>query len=181
VNRLFGLMFLVVLIPFFLIISITIIINDGFPILFKQKRIGINNKEFWIYKFRTMKKNTPDIPTHLFKDSKYYYIKSGLFLRKYSLDELPQLLNIIKGDINFIGPRPALFNQEDLIKIRTIKGIHKIMPGISGWAQINGRDNLSITEKVEMDYFYLNNRSVTLDLKIIILTIYKVLKSADIS
>lgn len=157
-----------------------VLFSDGFPIFFRQKRIGINNNEFRIYKFRTMKKNTPDVATDQLKNPKEYLIRCGFFLRKYSLDELPQIINVINGTLNFIGPRPALHNQKDLIILRTKKKIHSILPGITGWAQVNGRDNLDIHEKVRMDYYYLIKQSFLLDLKIIFLTIYKVINSENI-
>ena len=127
-----------------------------------------------------MKKDTPDIPTHLVDDPSTLYIKWGQFLRKFSLDELPQLMNILKGDMTFIGPRPALYNQEDLIDLRSKAGVHHLMPGVTGWAQVNGRDELSIPDKVKMDEYYLNNQSVLLDLKIIWLTVLKVFRAEGI-
>ena len=142
---------LIFLSPILLIVTLAIIINDGFPILFMQKRVGQNNAHFWIYKFRTMKINTPDIATHLLEDSNSFYTSIGLLLRKFSIDELPQLFNILKGDMIFIGPRPALYNQGDLIALRTQAGVQKLIPGITGWAQVNGRDQLSIPNKVKMD------------------------------
>ncbi len=181
ISKIISLIFLIMLLPVFIMISLLIIISDGFPVFFKQKRVGVDNSNFWIYKFRTMKKNTPDIPTHLIKDRHNLYISVGPFLRKYSMDELPQLINIFKGELCFIGPRPSLYNQEDLIRLRTQKGISKIMPGITGWSQVNGRDELSIEEKVEKDYYYLLNKSLVLDIKIIILTLIKVLKTEDVS
>ena len=180
-NRFFGLILLVVLLPFFLIISIVIIIDDGFPIFFKQKRVGINNKKFWIYKFRTMKKGTPDLASHLVKNSQSLYTSTGPLLRKFSLDELPQLINIIKGDMKFIGPRPSLHNQDDLNELRTEVGIHSLSPGVTGWAQINGRDELSISEKVKMDLYYKNNQSIFLNMKILSLTLLKVFKAENVS
>ena len=176
--RTFAAIFLVIMLsPIFLIIALIILIDDGYPIFFQQKRVGLNNKQFWIYKFRTMLNNTPDIATHLMDENTGFVTRSGRILRKYSLDELPQLFNIILGDIAFIGPRPALYNQYDLIKIRTESGIQLIMPGITGWAQVNGRDELNLYQKVEMDLFYRNNMSVYLDVKILFLTLYKVLSS----
>ena len=157
-----------------------IFFDDGFPIFFRQKRVGKNNKLFFIYKFRTMKLDTPDIATHLLKDGVSKYTFFGPFLRKYSLDELPQLFNLIKGDMAFIGPRPALYNQKDLIQLRTKVGVDKLLPGVTGWAQINGRDELSIEEKVEMDFFYLNNKSMLLDMKILFLTFIKVFKAEGV-
>ena len=128
-----------------------------------------------------MKKGTPDLPTHLLNELEPKYIRFGLFLRNFSLDELGQLFNIIKGDMNFIGPRPALFNQYDLISMRAKNGIDRLKPGITGWAQVNGRDKLGSLDKVKMDKFYLNNESFLLDIKILFLTILKVIRSEDIS
>jgi len=163
-----------------MIVSLIIYIGDGFPIFYKQKRIGINNSKFLIYKFRTMKKDIPDIPTELVKNYQKLYIRNGSYLRKYSIDELPQLINIIKGDMAFVGPRPALYNQNDLIELRTKAGVHKIMPGITGWAQINGRDNINNAEKTILDTYYYNNQSFLLDLKIILITLKRVIKKKDI-
>ena len=128
-----------------------------------------------------MKKNTPDIATHLFTNTKDIYTRSGPLLRKFSFDELPQIINVIKGELNYIGPRPALYNQYDLVDLRTRKGIHTLIPGITGWAQVNGRDKLSILEKVKMDIYYLENKSVWLDLKIIYLTILKVINAENVT
>ena len=158
-----------------LVVSFIILIDDGLPVIFRQKRIGLNNKNFKIYKFRTMKRDTPDIPTDMISKKNIAYLKTGEFLRKYSIDELPQLWNIIKGDLVFIGPRPALHNQIDLKEIRQKKGIHKLKPGVTGWAQVNGRDSLSLIDKVEMDYYYLKNKSLILDIKILVLTLFRIL------
>ena len=168
------------LLPIFLLVSFIIILDDGLPILFKQKRIGLNSSYFWIYKFRTMKNNTPNLSTDLLKDSTSLYTYSGPFFRELSIDELPQLLNIIKGEMNFIGPRPALYNQFDLISRRKKMGIDQLKPGITGWAQINGRDDLSVEKKVEFDKYYLNNKSIKLNLKIFFLTIIKILKKEGV-
>ena len=176
-----SLILLICLSPLFIIVFLIIIVDDGLPIFFKQKRVGLNNVHFWIYKFRTMKNDTPDIPTHLVKDGKSYYTGIGLFLRNFSLDELPQLINIMKGDMTFIGPRPALYNQDDLIELRTQAGVQTLMPGVTGWAQVNGRDELSIPDKVKMDTYYLKNQSLYLDMKILFLTILKVFKTEGIS
>ena len=127
-----------------------------------------------------MKKDTPDIATHLVNDSDSLYTAIGPFLRKFSFDELPQLINILKGDMIFIGPRPALYNQDDLVELRTQVGVHRLVPGVTGWAQVNGRDELSIPDKVKMDEYYLNNQSVLLDLKIIWLTVLKVFRAEGI-
>ena len=127
-------------------------------------------------KFRTMKLDTPQIATHLMENPEDYLISGGGFLRKYSLDELPQLFNVLKGDMSFVGPRPALFNQHDLVELRTKKNVHILTPGITGWAQVNGRDDLPIPVKVSLDEYYLNHRSLALDLYIILLTAIKVVK-----
>ena len=180
-SRIFGLLLFILLSPFFLIVSLVIYIDDGFPALYKQKRIGLQNSKFWFYKFRSMKKNIPDVPTHLIKDPQQFYIRSGPFIRKFSIDELPQLINIIKGDMVFVGPRPALHNQEDLIELRNRVGVHELMPGVTGWAQVNGRDELSINVKVQFDEYYLRNRSWFLDLKIVFLTLLRVLGMKGVS
>jgi len=173
-SKLISLIILICFSPLFFIIALAIIIDDGFPIFFNQKRIGRNNKQFWIYKFRSMKTNIPDIPTHLLDNPDDYYTKIGPLLRKLSVDELPQLINIIKGEMGFVGPRPALYNQDDLIKFRTEKGIHKLKPGVTGWAQVNGRDELSIPKKVKLDEYYLYHKSLWLNIKILFMTVIKV-------
>ena len=181
ISRIIGLLLFLVLSPIFLIVSLIIYIDDGFPALYKQKRIGINNSRFWVYKFRSMKKNIPDIPTHLVKNPESLYTNTGPMLRKFSIDELPQLFNIIKGEMVFVGPRPALHNQSDLAELRTKSGVHKLMPGVTGWAQVNGRDELSIPDKVKLDKYYLKNRSWFLDFKIISLTLLNVLGMKGVS
>ena len=180
-SKIFSLIILICLSPILLIVAITIIIDNGFPILFKQKRVGQNNAYFWIYKFRTMKKDAPDIATHLVTDGTSLYTSIGPFLRKFSFDELPQLINILKGDMIFIGPRPALYNQDDLVALRTQAGVHSLMPGVTGWAQVNGRDELSIPDKVKMDEYYLKNKSLWLNIKILFLTVFKVFKMEGVS
>ena len=175
ISRIIGLFLFILLSPFFLIVALIIFIDDGLPAFYKQKRIGKNNAKFTVFKFRTMKKDIPEIPTHLVKDPQQFYTRSGPFLRKLSIDELPQLINIIKGDMVFVGPRPALHNQDDLVELRTRVGVHELMPGVTGWAQVNGRDELSIPVKVQFDEYYLRNRSWFFDLKIIFLTIFRVL------
>ena len=167
--------------PFLLIISLIIYIDDGFPVFFRQKRVGINNAMFWLYKFRTMKKDTPDIPTHLVKNPEFLYIRFGSLLRKFSIDELPQLINIIKGEMVFVGPRPALHNQDNLVELRTRVGVNKLMPGVTGWAQVNGRDELSIPEKVQFDEYYLKNKSWLFDIKIVFITLLKVIGMQNVS
>ena len=181
ISRLIAVVLLFILSPICIITMLIIVIDAGFPVFFRQKRVGINNTHFSIFKFRTMNNNLPDIATHLVKAPELLYTKTGPMLRKLSLDELPQLLNIIKGDMVFIGPRPALYNQDNLIKLRTDIGIHHLMPGITGWAQVNGRDELSIPQKVIYDKYYLHNRSLFLNLKIIVFTAFKVLGMKGVS
>tara|TARA_B100000287_G_C20646258_1_gene785220 strand:+ start:297 stop:845 length:549 start_codon:yes stop_codon:yes gene_type:complete len=180
-TKIVSILLLICLSPIFVIVALAIIIDDGFPILFRQKRVGQNNTHFWIYKFRTMKKDAPDIATHLVKDGNSLYTSIGPYLRKFSFDELPQLFNILKGDMIFIGPRPALHNQDDLIALRTQAGVHLLMPGLTGWAQVNGRDELSISKKVKMDEFYLKNKSLWLNIKILFMTFVKVFKAEGVS
>lgn len=180
-SKLFSLILLICLSPVFALVALAIIIDDGFPIFFKQKRVGQDNTHFGIFKFRTMKKDTPDIPTHLVDDGQSLYTSIGPFLRKFSLDELPQLINIFRGDMVFIGPRPALYNQDDLAELRTQAGIHTLMPGVTGWAQVNGRDKLSIPDKVKMDVYYFKHRSINLYIKILWLTLLKVFKGEGVS
>ena len=139
------------------------------------------NELFNMPKFRTMRLNTPDVATHLLINADQFVTPLGIFLRRTSLDEIPQLWSIINGDMAFVGPRPALYNQNDLIALRTQKCIHQLTPGITGWAQIKGRDELPIPEKVEMDFFYLQNRSAFFDVKIILITIFTVLKFKGVS
>ena len=181
ISRIISVFLILLLFPLLVIIAMIIFLDNGFPVLFRQKRIGRNNKEFIVYKFRTMKKDISDIATHLISSEKHIFISSGKFLRKFSLDELPQLINIVKGEMKFIGPRPALYNQNDLIQLRTNRGIHKLFPGITGWAQINGRDNLSITEKVDLDYYYLTNKSLFINFKILLGTISQIIFPKGVS
>lgn len=179
-NRLIAVILLLLLWPFFLIITLIIFFEDGFPIYFKQKRIGENYTFFKIFKFRTMKKGTPNVATHLLEKPSQYLLKSGIFLRKLSLDELPNLINIINGDMVFVGPRPALYNQDDLMQLRIAGGVDKLKPGITGWAQVNGRDEISIEEKVNLEIYYLNKKSFYLDMKIIFYTFFSVLNSKGV-
>ena len=170
-NRFFALVLFLFLIPLFIVVSIFILVEDGMPILFSQKRVGINYSFFKMYKFRSMKKSTPNVATHLLTNSQKYILKVGRVIRKLSLDELPNLLNIIKGEMVFIGPRPALYNQDDLMKLRINSGVDKLMPGLTGWAQINGRDKISLKDKVKLEKYYMENKSILLDTKIFFLTI----------
>ncbi len=169
------------LLPVIITVSIAIKLTSKGPALYWSDRIGENNKIFKMPKFRSMKTNTPAVATHLLKNSDSMLTPIGGFLRKSSLDELPQLWSIIKGDMSIVGPRPALFNQDDLIALRTKQEIHKIKPGLTGWAQINGRDELPIPEKVTLDLEYMQKQSFLFDLKIIWLTILKVIKSDGVS
>ena len=180
VSRFIALLLLIFVSPLFIIISFLIWIEDGFPIFFKQKRVGVNYSFFQIYKFRSMKKNTPNVATHLLGDPKKFLLQSGSLIRKFSLDELPNLFNILNGDMVFVGPRPALYNQDDLMALRIVVGVEKLKPGITGWAQINGRDEISLEEKVALEKEYLERKSFWLDLKIILLTITSVLESKGV-
>jgi O-antigen biosynthesis protein WbqP len=180
-NRLFALIVLVILSPVFIVVSLLIFIEDGSPMLFKQKRVGINYSYFYIFKFRSMKKYTPNVATHLLSNPDQYLLKIGKFIRRTSLDELPNLINIIKGEMVFVGPRPALYNQDDLMALRVSTGVDKLKPGITGWAQINGRDDISIEKKVELEQEYLHTRSILLDIEIIIKTFTNVLFSKGVS
>lgn len=164
-----------------LVIGLMIKLTSKGPILYWSDRVGINNGIFRMPKFRTMHIDAPVIATHLMKNSEVYLTSISLFLRRFSLDELPQLYSILKGDISFVGPRPALYNQGDLIRLRTEKGIHKVIPGITGWAQINGRDELPIPIKVEFDEYYLKNRSFSFDLKILLKTSVRVIRTENVT
>ncbi len=180
-NRLIALILLLIFIPLFLLLGIIIIFQDGFPIFFTQKRVGIDYSFFQIYKFRSMKKNTPNVATHLLTNPDQYLLKIGKFIRKTSIDELPNLINIVKGDMVFVGPRPALYNQDDLMELRVSTGVSKLKPGITGWAQINGRDEISIEAKVELEKQYLLRKSFLFDMEIIIKTVTNVLFSKGVS
>lgn len=164
-----------------LIIALFVKSTSRGPVLYWSDRIGKDNTIFKMPKFRTMKRDTPAVATHLLDDPDHYLTPVGKFLRKSSLDELPQLISIIKGDMSFVGPRPALFNQEDLVELRTKKGVHRLVPGLTGWAQINGRDEIPLPLKVEYDEYYLNNRSLLLDLKILVMTFSKVLRREGVA
>lgn len=167
--------------PFFLIIAILIKSTSRGPILFRQKRLGKNKKEFYILKFRTMRTDTPaEMPTHLLQDPDFFITSVGKFLRKTSLDELPQIINILKGEMSIIGPRPALWNQYDLIAERDKYRANDIKPGLTGWAQVNGRDEISIETKAELDGYYLRNMSFWLDIKCFLKTVANVVKSEGI-
>jgi len=164
-----------------IITAILVKITSKGPVLYWSDRVGKNNTIFKMPKFRSMKVDTPAVATHLLKDPKSVLTPVGGFLRKSSLDELPQLWSIIVGNMSFVGPRPALFNQDDLVSLRTSQGVDKLMPGLTGWAQINGRDELPIPEKVDLDVEYLKHQSLWLDIKIIWLTFIKVVKKDGVS
>ena len=180
-NRFFAFILIALFSPLFVFVAIVIILEDGFPIFFTQKRVGINYSFFKIYKFRSMKMNTPNVATHLLTNPDEYLLKTGKFFRKTSIDELPNLINIIKGEMVFVGPRPALHNQDDLMIFRVATGVSKLKPGITGWAQINGRDEISIARKVQLEQEYLYKKSLWLDLKILIKTFTNVLVNKDVS
>jgi O-antigen biosynthesis protein WbqP len=164
--------------PFLLIISVAIKLDSKGPVLFKQKRLGKNKTEFYILKFRTMRTDTPkDMPTHLLQDPELFITKVGKFLRKTSLDELPQIINILKGEMSIVGPRPALWNQYDLIAERDKYKANDIKPGLTGWAQINGRDELPNEVKAKLDGDYISNISFLFDSKVFLMTIWSVIKS----
>lgn len=180
IKRIFDLVLALILIvilgiPMLIIATFIKVVSKG-PALFWTDRIGKNNTIFKMAKFRTMRLDTPQLATHLMKNPKEYLIPGGDFLRKYSLDEFPQLLNVLKGDMSFVGPRPALFNQDDLKQLRTSRGIDKLTPGVTGWAQVNGRDDLPIPAKVSYDQYYYKHRSFWFDIRILFLTALKVIK-----
>ncbi len=164
----------------FLLVSLAVRLTSTGPILYWSDRVGRENKLFKMPKFRTMRVDTPAVATHLLPDPNQFLTPVGSFLRQSSLDELPQLWSILKGDMSFVGPRPALFNQDDLIALRTQYGVDRLMPGLTGWAQINGRDELPIPEKVKLDVEYMNNQSFIMDLKVICLTFLKVMRKDGI-
>ena len=184
-KRCFDLV-LALIASFILVLPITVIAlfllmtSEG-TVFYWSNRVGQNNKNFRMPKFRTMKVGAPIIASHLLNDSKQYITTVGVFLRKTSLDELPQLWNIIKGDMSFVGPRPALFNQDDLIKLRTEKGIHTLVPGLSGWAQVNGRDELSMSFKVDLDLEYVERQSICFDMYVLWLTFLRIVSGEGVS
>ena len=159
-----------------LLVALLVKLTSPGPVLYWSDRVGRYNRIFRMPKFRTMRIDTPAVATHLMQNPDEYLTSIGPFLRKSSLDELPQLWSVLKGDMSFVGPRPALFNQDDLVELRTKKGIHVLTPGLTGWAQINGRDDIPIPVKVDFDEYYLNHRSFAFDLHIIFLTVLKVIK-----
>ncbi len=164
-----------------LITALAVKLSSSGPTLYWSDRVGSNNTIFKMPKFRTMRTDTPAVATHLLGEPDRWLTPIGKFLRKSSLDELPQLFSILTGDMSIVGPRPALFNQDDLIALRTEKGVHRLTPGLTGWAQINGRDELPIPVKVEFDEWYLHNRSLVLDFNIIVQTFVKVLRKEGVT
>ena len=175
-----GFLFCFLSVPIFVVGLIVKLTSKG-PALYWSDRVGVGNGIFKMPKFRTMRIYTPAVATHLMQNPDEYLTPIGPFLRKSSLDELPQLWSVLKGDMSFVGPRPALFNQDDLIALRTERGVHRLIPGITGWAQINGRDDIPIPKKVEFDEYYLKNRSFYFDLKILVLTFFKVTRADNVS
>jgi len=167
-------------IPIFLV-TLAVKFSSKGPALYWSDRVGIDNAIFKMPKFRSMRVDTPAVATHLLDDPKSVLTPIGDFIRKSSLDELPQLWCILKGDMSFVGPRPALFNQDDLISLRTAKGVHRVTPGLTGWAQVNGRDELPIPQKVALDVEYLERQSFFFDIKILWLTFMKVVKRDGVS
>lgn len=180
VNATGSFFLVVILLPVMALLAVAIRIDSKGPAIFKQTRVGKDNRYFMLYKFRTMHVGTPDLPSDMVPSNDPRFTRPGKLLRRLSLDELPQLINIIKGDMNFIGPRPALYNQYDLISMREKAGVHRIKPGVTGWAQVNGRDNILLERKVELDKYYLDNQSFLLDLKILWFTLVKSLGGKDL-
>jgi O-antigen biosynthesis protein WbqP len=172
----FAVFLITLLSPLLLVVAIAVKISSKGPILHWSKRVGRNNKYFLMPKFRTMQVDTPQLPTHLLMDPSTHLTPIGSFLRRTSLDELPQLFSILSGELSLVGPRPALFNQDDLVTLRTERGIHLLVPGLTGWAQVNGRDELPISVKVQFDFEYLERQSLKFDLQIIGTTLIKVLR-----
>ena len=181
VDLVVGLSALVMLVVPIVMVAILVKLTSKGSLLYWSNRVGHMNKLFRMPKFRTMQVDTPTVATHLMTNPNAFLSPIGVFLRRFSLDELPQLFSVLKGDMSFIGPRPALFNQDDLIALRTEKGVDKLLPGITGWAQVNGRDELSIPDKVALDVEYLNRQSFWFDIKILWMTFLKVMKRDGVS
>lgn len=176
----FSILLIILLSPLFITLALIIKITSRGQVLHWSKRVGRDNKLFRMPKFRSMRTDTPQLPTHLLSNPAVYLTPIGSFLRRTSLDELPQLFSILSGKLSFVGPRPALFNQDDLVALRTERGIHQLVPGLTGWAQVNGRDELPIPVKVKFDYEYLMRRSFKFDLRIIGMTLVQVAHSEGI-
>ena len=180
-NRIFAFILFLLLLPLILLLIIIIVVDDGFPFVYAQKRVGKNNSHFILYKFRTMKKHAPSVPSDEFNETGKYILKTGYIIRKFSLDEILNLVNIIFGDLNFVGPRPALENQTVLLSLRKKYGIDNLKPGLTGWAQINGRDIISTEQKIDYEKYYLEKKTILLDTLILVKTIPYVLISKDVS
>jgi O-antigen biosynthesis protein WbqP len=176
-----GLILLLLLSTLMLVVAVLVLVTSKWPVLYWSNRVGRGNVNFMMPKFRTMRLDTPAVATHLMSDSDLYLTMIGGFLRRNSLDEIPQLWSILKGEMSFVGPRPALYNQNDLITLRTVKGVDKLVPGLTGWAQVNGRDELPIPEKVDLDVEYMERQSFWFDMKILWLTVLKVVRRDGVS
>lgn len=175
-----GMLILILILPITILAVLVRLTSEG-PVVYWSNRVGRNNMIFRMPKFRSMQSDTPVVATHLLADPKFYLTTVGSFLRKTSLDELPQLWSILIGDMSFVGPRPALFNQHDLIELRTRRGVHTMVPGLTGWAQVNGRDELTISEKVSLDEDYMSRQGFWFDIWILWLTFLKVLRRSGVS
>jgi O-antigen biosynthesis protein WbqP len=180
-DLLMGMAAMVLLAAPLLIVALLVRLTSVGPALYWSDRVGMNNRIFRMPKFRTMRVGTPAVATHLLDGPTAYLTPIGGFLRRTSLDELPQLWSILKGDMSFVGPRPALFNQDDLVALRTEAGVHRLPPGLTGWAQVNGRDDLPIPVKVAYDVEYLRRRSLWFDIRILFMTVAKVLRASGVS
>jgi len=184
-KRIFDLLvalgLMLILAPLFLSVGLAVRLTSTGPALFSTRRVGKNSRLFTMYKFRTMRLHTPQVATHLLKEPDQFLTPIGKLLRRTSLDELPQLINVLCGEMSLVGPRPALFNQDDLMALRTARGINALTPGVTGWAQVNGRDELPIPEKVKLDEWYLKNRSIWLDFKILGMTVFKVIRKEGVA
>ncbi len=180
-DLLLGVVVLAILALPILVVAFAVRVTSKGPVLYWSDRVGIHNQIFKMPKFRSMRVGTPAVATHLLSDPHSHLTPIGSFIRRTSLDELPQLWSILKGDMSFVGPRPALFNQHDLIELRTEKGVHHIPPGLTGWAQVNGRDDIPIPRKVQLDYEYLQKQSLLFDIQILWLTFLKVIKRDGVS
>lgn len=180
-DLLLALVLSILLLPVFVIVALMVKLTSAGPVLYWSDRVGRNNVIFRMPKFRTMRVDAPAVATHLLAHPGQYLTPAGSFLRKSSLDELPQLWSILRGEMSFVGPRPALFNQHDLIELRTRHGVERLLPGLTGWAQVNGRDELPIPDKVALDAEYMRRQSFWFDLKIIMMTFFKVLHREGVS
>ena len=176
-----SLMLIIILFPLFLLISLIVLIDAGSPVIFRQYRVGKDNKLFYIFKFRTMRRGVKNVATANLKNSEKLITRSGRFLRKTSLDELPQLVNVLLGDMSFVGPRPLIPEEKEIRALRKKYNVYSVRPGITGWAQINGRDNLTDEEKALFDKEYIDKQSIGFDIKILFRTVFVVLKRENIS